>query len=90
MNGVFTVVSTFFVISWRWVKNCEADIRTIMTAVTMCTLVVDEPSASILSALSVNFAASGAPTMCAFCALARSASSMNPMVLFDAMLLSTW
>ncbi len=30
MNGVFTVVSTFLVISWRWVKNCDADISTIM------------------------------------------------------------
>ncbi len=61
MNGVFTVVSTFFVMSWRCVKNCDADIRTIMIAVTTRTSVSVAPSEATLSALSVNFAASGAP-----------------------------
>ncbi len=61
-----------------------------MTAVTIRTSVMEDPRPSTLDALSVNFAASGAPKMCAFCALSSSRSLITPMVSFDAMLLSTW
>ncbi|MDF9805068.1 hypothetical protein M2436_003615 [Streptomyces sp. HB372] len=65
MYGVFTVRSTFFVISWRWVKNCDADISTIMIAVTIRTSIREASSEVTFSTLSVNFAASGAPKICA-------------------------
>ena len=38
----------------------------------------------------MNFAASGAPKMCALRALSSSGSSMTPIVLPEAMPLSTW
>lgn len=90
MNGVFTEVSTFLVISWRWVKNCDADISTIMTAVMTRTSVSEAPRDSTLDAPSVNFAASGAPKMCAFWALSSRGWLILPMVSPDAMPLSTW
>ncbi len=63
MYGVFTVRSTFFCISWRWVKNCDADIITIMIAVTMRTSVMSAFSAATSAAESVKVAAIGAPKM---------------------------
>ncbi|MGX1251563.1 hypothetical protein RKD48_004074 [Streptomyces ambofaciens] len=90
MNGVFTVVSTFFVISWRWVKNCEADISTIMMAVTTRTSVREALRAVTSLSLLKNLEASGAPKMCAFCALSSRSWLTAPTVSPDAMPLSTW
>ncbi len=90
MYGVFTERSTFFIISWRWVKNCEADIRMIMMAVTMRTSVSEALRASTFSGLSMNFAAIGAPKMWACRALSTSAWFITPISLPDAMLDSTW
>lgn len=51
-----------------------------MTAVTMRTSVIEAPREAAFSALSVNFAASGAPKMCAWRALSSSDWLMTPMV----------
>ncbi|CAM5332195.1 hypothetical protein SHIRM173S_09676 [Streptomyces hirsutus] len=56
----------------------------------MRTSVREALRASSLSELSVNFAASGAPKMWAFCALSSRRSLITPTVSLDAMLLSTW
>ncbi|CAM5580974.1 hypothetical protein SCANM63S_02088 [Streptomyces canarius] len=61
-----------------------------MITVTTRTSVTEAPRAWIVSEPSLNFAASGAPKMCALRALASSESLMTPMVWPDAMPLSTW
>lgn len=61
-----------------------------MTTVTIRTVVRSAPRLAILAAPSVNFAASGAPKMCAFCALSTNSRSITPTVRSWATRLSTW
>ncbi len=61
-----------------------------MMTVTTRTLVTEAPRASSFSGVSRNFAASGAPKMCAFCALSSSDWLMTPTVWLFAMWLRTW
>src|SRR3954453_19115846 len=80
MYGVLTVRPTFFVITWRVVRNWVKHIVRIITAVTILTLVIEEFR---------KVAESGAPKMCAALALVSSAGVIAPTVLSCATLLST-